>query len=177
MVEESNLPTSPLISTHSRYKDTSDRKTQSTTSKSSDENFTSQKLKTGLEVHLPKPSGDITDPESIWNLKQSTGQKNLVRPRVHSEVSVIKQLTEEGFLVPSTSFSGSSSQVKQTVVDEYETTARVGQDKHTQSGKAYKHGDVISGLDGGRYRLLGGPPGPVGPPGKRVSYNDAETMR
>ncbi|KAA0717047.1 Collagen alpha-1(XI) chain [Triplophysa tibetana] len=170
VVEESDHLTSPLISIHSRFKDTSVRKTQSTTSKSSEENFTSPKLKTGLEVHLPKPSRDITDPETIWNLKQSSGQKNLVKSGVHSEVFVLNQLTEEGFLLPSTSFSGSSSKVKQAVVDEYGTSPGFGQDEHKQSSKkrvAPKHGDVILGLDGRRYRLLGGPPGPVGPQGKR----------
>lgn len=177
VVEESDLLTSPLIGTHSRFKDTSVRKTQSTSSKSSEENFTSQNLKTGLEVHLPKPSRDITDPESIWNLKQSSGQKNLVKSGVHSEVFVLNQLTEEGFLLPSTSFSGSSRKVKQAVVDEYRTSAGVGQDEHKQSGKKRvtpKHGDVILGLDGRRYRMLGGPPGPVGPQGKRVSYNNTD---
>lgn len=183
MVEESDLLAPPLISTHSRYKDTSDRKTQFTTSKSKssgEENFTSQKLKTGfgegLELHLPKPS----DPESILNLKHSTGQKNPVKPGIRSEVSVLNQLTEEGFLVPSNSFSGSSSKVKQAVVDEFEMSVGAGQDKHKQSSKktgSYKHGDVILGLDGRRYRLLSGPPGPVGPPGKRVSYNNSNVIR
>ncbi|KTG39484.1 hypothetical protein cypCar_00003840, partial [Cyprinus carpio] len=40
--------------------------------------------------------------------------------------------------------------------------------KHSSKKRvAFKHGDVILGMDGRRYQLLSGPPGPVGPPGKR----------
>ncbi|XP_016431056.1 collagen alpha-1(XI) chain-like [Sinocyclocheilus rhinocerous] len=173
VVDESDLLTSPAISTHSRYKDTSDKKIQSTTLKSSEENFASQKLKTDLGEgrfeRLPlKPSRDIADLDSILNVKTSAGQKDLVRPTVHPELN---QLTEEGFLLPSESFDV----VKKPLVSVhskkgYESLVGSGQADYKHSSKkrvAFKHGDVILGKDGRRYQLLSGPPGPVGPPGKR----------
>lgn len=183
VVDESDRLTSSAISTHSRYKDTIDKKFQSTTFKSSDENFTSQKIKTDLGEgrleRLPlKPSGDTADLDSILNVKTSVGHKVLVRPTVHPELN---QLTEEGFLLPSKSLSGYSSKVvKQPLVDVhskkgYKMLIGSGQADYKHSSKervALKHGDVILGMDERRYRLLSGPPGPVGPPGKRVSYHN-----
>lgn len=183
VVDESDRLKSPTISTHSRYKDTIDKKIQSTTFKSSDENFTSQKMKTDLGEgrleRLPlKPSGDTADLDSVLNVKTSASQKDLVRPTVHPELN---QLTEEGFLLPSKSFSGYSRKVvKQPLVDVHSKKGNkmlVGSGqadyKHTSKEQvALKHGDVILGMDGRRYRLLSGPPGPVGPPGKRVSYHN-----
>ncbi|KAL0193483.1 hypothetical protein M9458_011779, partial [Cirrhinus mrigala] len=173
VVDESDLLTSPAISTHSRYKDTSDKKIQSTTFKSLEENFTSQKLKTDLDEgrlqRLPlKPSGDIADLDSILNVKTSAGQKGLVRPTVHPQLS---QLTEEGFLLSSKSIEV----VKKPLASVhskigYESLVGSGQVDYRHSSKkgvAFKHGDVMLGMDGKRYRLLSGPPGPVGPPGKR----------
>ncbi|XP_067296273.1 uncharacterized protein [Pseudorasbora parva] len=178
VVDESDRLAAPAISTQSRYKDTIDKKIQSTTFKSSDENFTSQKMKADLgEGHLErlplKPSGDTTELDSVLNVKTSAGQKDLVRPTVHPELN---QLTEEGFLLTSKSFSGNSRKVvKQPLVDVtskrgYETLVGSGKADYKHSSKrrvALKHGDVILGMDGRRYRLLSGPPGPVGPPGKR----------
>jgi len=183
VVDESDRLKSPAISTHSRYKDTIDKKIQSTVFKSSDENFTSQKMKTDLGEgrleRLPlKPSGDTADLDSVLNVKTSASQKDLVRPTVHPQLN---QLTEEGFLLPSKSFSGYSREVvKQPLVDVhskkgYKMLGRSGPAdfKHTSKEQvALKHGDVILGMDGRRYRLLSGPPGPFGPPGKRVSYHN-----
>lgn len=169
VVDESDLLTSPAVSTHSRYKDTRDKKIQSTTS---------QKLKAdfgaGHLERLPlKPSRDIADLDSILNVKTSAGQKDLVWPTVHPELN---QLTEEGFLLPSKSFD----LVKKPLVSVhsikgYESLVGNGQADYKHSSKkrvAFKHGDVILGMDGRRYQLLSGPPGPVGPPGKRVSYHN-----
>lgn len=120
-----------------------------------------------------KPSGDIAELDSSLNVKTSAGQKDLLRPTVHPELI---QLTEEGFLLPSKSISGYSSEVvKQPSVDVpsqkgYEMLVGSGKADNNYSRVALKHRDVISGKDGRRYRLLSGPPGPVGPPGKRVSY-------
>ncbi len=177
VVDESDLLTSPAISTHSRNKDTIDKKIQSTTFKSSQENFTSQKLKADLGggrlERLPlKPSGDIADRDSILKVKTSAGQKDLVRPTVPPELT---QLTEEGFLLPSKSFDV----VKKPLVSAhskkgYESLVGKGQADHKHSSKkgvAFKHGDVILGMDGRRYQLLSGPPGPVGPPGRIVSFS------
>lgn len=182
MVDESDRLKSPAISTHSRYKDTIDKKIQSTIFKSSDENFTSQKMKTDLGEgrleRLPlKPSGDTADLDSVLNVKTSASQKDLVRPTVHPELN---QLTEEGFLLPSKISGYSRKVVKQPLVDVhskkgYKMLVGSGQAdyKHTSKEQvALKHGDVILGMDGRRYRLLSGPPGPVGPPGKRVSYRN-----
>ncbi|XP_052454715.1 collagen alpha-1(XI) chain [Carassius gibelio] len=173
VVDESDLLTSPAISTHSRYKDTSNKKIQSTTLESSEENFSSKKLKTDMDEgrfeRLPlKPSRDIAGLDSILNVKTSAGQKDLVRPTVHPELN---QLTEEGVLLPSKSFDV----VKKPLVSlhskkGYESLVGSGQADYKHSSKktvAFKHGDVILGMDGRRYQLLSGPPGPVGPPGKR----------
>ncbi|XP_051551945.1 collagen alpha-1(XXIV) chain-like [Myxocyprinus asiaticus] len=176
VVEESDLLTSPLIRTHSRYKDTSDKKIQSTSFKSSEENLSSQKLKADLgedllELIPLKSSEDITDLDSMLNVKRSGSQKNLVRSTVHSEHE-LNQLTEEGYLLT----SGTSSKVsQQALVDDlsqrgHGTPAGIGQTDNSLSSTARvapKHGDVVVGLDGRRYSLLAGHPGPFGPPGKR----------
>lgn len=182
VVDESDLLTSPAVSTHSRYKDISDKKIQSTTFKSSEENFTAQKLKADLGggrlERLPlKPSGDIADLDSILNVKTSAGQKDLVRPTVPPELN---QLTEEGFLLPSKSFEV----VKKPLVSAhskkgYESLVGKGKADYKRSSKkgvAFKHGDIILGMDGRRYRLFSGPPGPVGPPGRIVSYHNLILM-
>lgn len=183
VVDESDLLTSPAVSTHSRYKDTSDKKIQSTTFKSSEENFTSQKLKAdfggGRLERLPlKPSGDIADLDSILNVKTSAGQKDLVRPTVPPELN---QPTAEVFLLPSKSFKV----VKKPLVSAhskkgYESLVGKGQADYKHSSKkgvAFKHGDVILGMDGRRYQFLSGPPGPVGPPGRIVSYHNLILMK
>lgn len=178
VVDESDLLTSPAVSTHSRYKDTSDKKIQSTTFKSSEESFTSQKLKADLGgghlERLPlKPSGDIADLDSILNVKTSAGQKDLVRPTAHPELN---QLTEEGFLLLSKGFEVDKKPLVSVHSKKgYESLVGNGQADYKHSSKkrvAFKHGDVILGMDGRRYQLLSGPPGPVGPPGRTVSYHN-----
>ncbi|XP_016332915.1 collagen alpha-1(V) chain-like [Sinocyclocheilus anshuiensis] len=177
VVDESDLLTSPAVSIHSRYKDTGEKKIQSTTFKSSEENFTSQKLKADLGggrlERLPlKPSGDIADLDSILNVKTSAGQKDLVRPTVHPELN---QLIEEGFLLPSKGFEVDKKPLVSVHSKKgYESLVGKGQADYKHSSKkgvakelkGVKHGDVMLGMDGRRYRLLSGPPGPVGPPGR-----------
>lgn len=111
-----------------------------------------------LDGIIDLDSSSTTDPEKS---SQHPSEAQRKQPDLNA-------LTEEDLLPHITSTDPGS---KMTTVD------NGGRDQNQVSGieptrvqkAAPKHGDIITGLDGRQYRLLRGAPGPVGPPGRRVS--------
>lgn len=173
VVEEHDRFKTPHITSYDRIKDSTDKKTQSTTAKSTAEKLPLPKRKTDLvdgrlDGILVKTSGDIIDLDTNTDVRHGMEFHDL-------------NLTEEN-LLPSgrAKIPPGSSRNNHTPTDIL-TQRPVENRAHSGAAKSsHKHGDVILGSDGRRYRLLKGPQGPVGPPGKRVSNtsasNDEKTL-
>lgn len=144
---------------------------QSTTAKSTAEDLLSQKRQPDrVDVVPSKPSEDIID------LDSSTGTRHVNKNHAHPRFRDLN-LPEED-LLPSGTYisSGSVTQAqgsKDFLRQKGQEKPETHHDRSTHQSttrSSPKHGDVITGSDGKKYRMLQGPPGPAGRPGKRVSH-------
>lgn len=165
---------SPHVTSYGRNKGNTVSQAQSTTSKSMAEDLLSQKRQPDqVDVVSSKPSEVIIDLDSSTDT--SRVNKNHVNPRL-----LDLNLTEED-LLPSRAYitSGSVTQgqgSKALLSQKGQEKSETNYDRSTHQSMTKstpKHGDLITGSDGKKYRMLRGPPGPAGHPGKRVSHTMA----
>lgn len=173
-LEESKRQKSPHVTSHTRNKGNTENQAQSTTAKSTVEDLLSQKRLTDrVDVVPSKRSEDIIE------LDSSTDTRRVNKNHVHPQFLDLN-LTEEDLLPSGTYITSGSVTEGQASTD---FISQKGQEKpkthhdrlthQSMTRSSPKHGDLITGSDGKKYRLLRGPPGPAGRPGKRVSYTIA----
>lgn len=164
VLDESRRQKSPQVTSYTRNNGNTENQAQSTTVKTPKDYLLSHKQPTD---------------QDIIDLDSSTGSRHVNKNHVQEQFLDLN-LTEED-LLPSGTYitSGSVTQGKGS----NDFLSRKGQEKpethqdrsthQSRTRSSAKHGDVITGFDGKKYRMLRGPPGPAGHPGKRVSHTVA----
>lgn len=173
VLEDSKRHKSPQITSYTRIKGNTKNQAQSTTAKSTAEDLLLQKRTDLVDVVHSKPSEDIID------LDSSTDTRRVNLNHVHPQFPDLN-LTEED-LLPSGTYMTSESVTQGQGSRDF--LSQKGQGKpETHHGRSThqsttrsppKHGDLITGSDGKKYRMLRGPTGLAGHPGKRVSRSIA----
>ncbi|XP_053466801.1 scavenger receptor class A member 3-like [Ictalurus furcatus] len=168
VLEESTRHKSPHITSYTRIKGNTENQAQSTTAKSRVKDLLSQKRQTvRVDVVPSKPSEDIID------LDSSIETKHVNNNHVHPQFLDLN-LTEEDLLPSGTFITSGSATQGQGLTDFLSQKGQKKPEDHhnrlTQQSttrSSPKHGDLITGSDGKKYRMLRGAPGPAGSPGKR----------
>lgn len=153
----------PVITTKSTSKGTNDRRVLTSIEALSQNTSTDRrKTQTGpLDNIIDLDSPSATDLEKSLQHPTETQYKQPDR----------NVLTEEDLLPPTISSDPLKNGPK-TATEDYGGQDRIqviGIEHATVQQAFPKHGDIITGLDGRPYKLLRGAPGPLGPPGRRVS--------
>lgn len=171
VLEESKRQKSPHVTSYT------ENQAQSTTAKSTMEDSHSQKRQTDrVDVAPSNHSEDIVD------LDSSIDTRHVNKNHVHPQFLDLN-LAEEDLLPSGTYITSGSVTQGQGSTD---FNSQKGQEKlkthherlthQSMTRRSPKHGDLITGSDGKKYRLLRGPSGPAGHPGKRVSHTIASNL-